>query len=163
MKGVSWGAIFLIVLGLFTVLTPYSIFPVCQAAMPTASGGAVPMKCFWTARAAVGSGGMILFAGLLLLFVRTPGTRLGVALMLFAVGLFAILTPHTLIGVCPGEMMACHMGTLPALSLLGLLTLLAAAGVALRARKDMASTGKSPASRGGKRHTAAMRPDDEER
>ena len=137
MKEISWGALLLIVLGCLIALTPYHLFPVCKATVPTASGGAVPMKCFWTARAVLGNGGMIAFAGLLLLFVKTPGVRLGAALAPFSAGLLAVMTPHGLIGVCPGETMACHMGTLPALTLLGSFAVLAAIGIAARAGKRM--------------------------
>ncbi len=146
MKGFSWGALALLVLGLLITLTPQFVFPVCSAGVPTASGGVVPMKCFWTARAVLGDGAAIALSGLLLFFIKTPGVRLGAALLPLAAGALAVLTPHWLIGVCPGEMMACHMGTLPALTLLGLLAVLAAACVAGRARKNMAG----PAG-GGKR------------
>ena len=137
MKVISWGTFVLVILGTLVVLTPYSVFPICQAAVSTASGGTVPMKCFWSARATLGNGGLIIAAGLLLFFAKHSGVRLGIALMLLPVGLLTILTPSVLIGVCAAETMPCHMGTLPALSLLGLLVMLTAAVIAFRSGKAL--------------------------
>ena len=124
-------------LGLLIMLTPQSIFPVCEQTIATASGAAVPMKCFWTARAAYGVGGLIVVAGLMLAFTGLPGVRLGIAAMLLFTSLLSGLMPTELIGVCAGVMMPCHMGTLPALALLSLFTGLAALGVAWAAWKEL--------------------------
>ena len=139
-------------LGLLVALTPYVLFTVCQTGVPTASGSFVPMKCFWTARASLGNGGLIVFSGLVLCIARHPGVRLGAALVTAAAGTLAILTPVWVIGVCPGGMMPCHMGTRPALILLGLLTVLAAALIALRARRDMTASTRN------RRHSDEVRP-----
>jgi hypothetical protein len=143
MKKISWGAFFLVVLGTAIALAPYFLFPVCQASVPTASGGAVPMKCFWTARAALGDGGVIVFSGLLLFFVKAPGVRLGIALAPLLAGALVAATPQWLIGVCPGEMMACRMGTLPALTLLGGGAVITAVCVAAGAGKSMTNSAQS--------------------
>lgn len=164
MKGFSWGGAFVLLLGVLIALTPYFIFPVCEALIPTAMGGAVPMKCFWAARVSAGSGGAVAFAGILLLAGRAPGFRMGVSFMVLALGALVILNPHKLIGVCPGETMACHMGTLPALTLLGVLTILAAALILLAARKEAAlaarKTAFEKAALERKRQDAAMGKDE---
>ena len=127
----------IMLLGLLIMLTPQIIFPVCERTIATASGGAVPMKCFWTARAAYGTGGLVMTAGLMLAFVGLPGVRLGIAAMLLFVSLLSALLPMELIGVCAGVMMPCHMGTLPALCLLSLFSGLASLGVAWAAWKEL--------------------------
>lgn len=128
---------FVLLLGLLTALTPYYIFPVCQATVAAASGAAIPMKCFWMARAVLGQGMIVMFAGALLAFSSSPGVRLGASLMLLPVSLVTALLPTWLIGVCMNEAMPCHMGTLPALCLLSLFTALSAAAIAWKARKNM--------------------------
>jgi hypothetical protein len=137
-KRFSWGAVVTIALGALIVLAPYGLFPVCEAAVLTAAGGSVPMKCFWTARASLGNGGLAIAAGFLLLFAQNPGLRLGLASLVLAAGLLTVLAPTALIGVCRGETMPCHMGTLPALMLLGSLTMLAGAAMIFKAKKAMA-------------------------
>lgn len=145
MSGRLVPALFVVLLGALTMLGPYFIFPVCPGAVLTANGGAIPMKCFWTARAALGCGGLIVFAGLLLTVAKTPGVRLGLALMLMPVGLLVAAFPYALIGVCGSEMMPCRLGTLPALCLLDGLTFLVGLGIALSARKAMAASARRAA------------------
>ena len=137
---ISFGAVALVVLGLLIALVPLCLFPVCEAGIATASGGSVPMKCYWTARVSLGSGGLVAFAGVLLLLCAKHPFCLGVALMAIPAGLLVILAPTQLIGVCPGEQMACHMGTLPALSLLGGLVILVATGIAIRSGRAKATS-----------------------
>ena len=143
MKGFSWGALIVVILGLLVVLTPFYLFPVCRAMPLSDSGASAPMKCFWTARAALGVGGMLVVSGLSLFFVKNPGTRLGLAFAPLCAGLLAILIPNQLIGVCPGETMPCHMGTLPALSVWGLFSVLAAVCIGISARRRMTDSGPS--------------------
>ena len=145
----SWGTFALVMLGTLVVLTPYYVFPVCQASVATAAGGTAPMKCFWSARAALGTGGLTIAAGLLLFFARYSGVRLGIALMLLPVGLLTILAPSALIGVCVTETMPCRMGTLPALSLLGLLVMLTAAVMAFRSGKALRAERSAAGRTGG--------------
>ena len=132
MKRGRFSACAVLALGLLTILVPYGVFPVCEGLIATASGGAVPMKCFWTARAVAGLGALLLFAGLVLFFAKSPPVRFGVALMLLPVGLLTFLVPWKLIGVCASEAMPCRMGTLPALGLLGLFTGVTATAIAWR-------------------------------
>jgi len=140
MKSGRFSACVIVVLGMLTILAPYVIFPVCDGLVATASGGAMPMKCFWTARAAAGLGGPLLFAGLVLFFAESPAVRFGVALMLLPIGLLILLVPWKLIGVCAAEAMPCHMGTLPALCLLSLFTGVTAAAIAWRGYRMMRAT-----------------------
>ena len=143
MNELPWGAVFTVALGLLVCLAPYHIFPVCEGHSPTSA----PMKCFWAARATLGNGGLTIFAGCLLLLSHHAPFRLGVALMLLPVGLLVIVTPGLLIGVCANELMPCHMGTLPALALLGTLLVVTGLGMAHAARKNLAFVRKGKGDR----------------
>ncbi|MEY8352695.1 DUF4418 family protein [Lachnospiraceae bacterium 54-53] len=108
--------------GLLIVLVPVCIFPTCSGVIETAAGGTVPMKCFWSGRAEMGVGFLILCSGILLLFFQSPLVRLGISIMTALAGLLGILIPSLLIGGCEMSTMACRMGTFPAVTLLGVLT-----------------------------------------
>ena len=126
-----------IVLGFLIAAAPYCLFPVCTGRLTAASGALLPMKCFWTAKAALGCGGVIVCAGIIIALVSSPGVRLGAALTLLPVSALAAAFPTILIGVCANEMMPCRAGTLPALCLLGTFTGVTALIMALRLRKQM--------------------------
>lgn len=139
MKSSLFSSLFVLLLGLLTALTPYYLFPVCEATVASASGASIPMKCFWMARAVLGQGIIVMFAGLVLAVFSSPGVRLGTGLMLLPISLVTALLSTQLVGVCASETMACHMGTLPAVCLLSLFTALCAAAIAWKARKNMVS------------------------
>ena len=135
MKGHFFGAFVVVALGAFIMATPFWFFPVCQDGVAAASGAVLPMKCHWMARSELGCGAVVVFAGLALLFAG-PAVRKGVALMLLPLGALVILLPTRLVGVCKSEMMPCHMGTLPALCLLGGATVAVGAAILLRLRAE---------------------------
>ncbi|KDN10290.1 hypothetical protein GAPWKB30_1092 [Gilliamella apicola] len=84
------------------------------------------MKCFWTARAEIGIGCLVIAIGALLLISRTAFVRIGLSMALACISLLAAAIPTILIGVCGNEMMRCNMGSKPALVLLsGLLFIVA--------------------------------------
>lgn len=118
MKRAPVSGILLVLAGITLALVPYAVLPVCAGTVETASGGSVPMKCFWTAKAELGVGSLITFGGLLSCFSRDAGARFGIAAMTAGTALLGIAFPTALIGVCPSEAMACRMGTLPALVLI---------------------------------------------
>lgn len=119
-RSVLYGGI-LIAGGALLALLPQFVLPVCSATVATASGGSTPMKCFWTARAEIGAGALIIFGGIRLCVLCAPGIRLGVSLMAAGTALLAMAFPTVLIGVCAFEYMPCRMGTLPGIMLVGTL------------------------------------------
>lgn len=129
-----------IIIGVLLILFPLYILPVCPPpeaitmsvdAMNSEAGhvhtsvGKI-MKCFWTARAEVGVGSLVIAIGILMLFCRTVFVRMGLSMAVACIALLAAAIPTILIGVCGNEMMICNMGAKPALVLLsGLLFIVA--------------------------------------
>lgn len=128
-------SLFFVFLGLMIILFPIYILPVCphpDALANTAhginnqvantghmhTGAGKIMKCFWTARAELGIGALIIAIGTLMLLSRTIFVRLGLSMALVCISFLAIAIPTILIGVCSNEMMRCNMGAKPALVLL---------------------------------------------
>ncbi|MDR1921226.1 MAG: DUF4418 family protein [Candidatus Adiutrix sp.] len=76
------------------------------------------MVCFWSAKAELGLGALIIAGGLLLALSHSLERRRGVTLMLAASAFFGAAIPTLLIGVCRPETAPCRAGTLPALLIL---------------------------------------------
>jgi hypothetical protein len=122
MKNRLLSGITVAVLGLLIALVPVCIFPACTKLIETAAGGAVPMKCFWSGRAEIGIGLLILCGGVLLAVFRSPLTRIGVSAMTALAGVLGLLVPTLLIGGCEMPTMTCRMTTFPAVIVLSILT-----------------------------------------
>ncbi len=106
-------------LGLLFILVPHYLLPVCDNTLTLANGvSGVPMKCFWSAMAESGLGGVVILSGLLICLTPSPEVRLGISIMNLLLALLAATLPSLLIGVCANEAMACRLGTLPALYVL---------------------------------------------
>lgn len=134
-------SLFFILIGLLLILVPLYILPVCpppelvsmpsdaidqHAAHSMQHGTGKIMKCFWTARAEIGIGSVVIAIGLLMHFTKNAFIRMGLSMSLACIALLAAAIPLVLIGVCGNEMMRCNMGTKPALVLLsGLLFVVA--------------------------------------
>jgi|WetSurMetagenome_2_1015567.scaffolds.fasta_scaffold127173_3 hypothetical protein len=104
-------------------------FTECSTLMKLANGMMTPMKCHWTAIAELGMSIPLAALGGLLFFSKRNETRRSLSIMGAVLGVFVVLFPTTLIGVCAGNMMACRNLMLPALILSG--TLVFAACIAI--------------------------------
>lgn len=131
MKNRLLSGIVIAVLGLLSSLVPVCIFPPCTKLIETASGGTTPMKCFWSGRAEIGIGLLILCGGVLLIVFKSPLTRLGISLMTALTGVLGLLVPTLLIGGCGMATMPCRLTTFPALYVLAVLTVAACAANAV--------------------------------
>ncbi|WP_010258172.1 DUF4418 family protein [Treponema primitia] len=107
-----------IVLGILIAIGPITIFPVCEIRD-------VIMKCHWTARAELGVGLSIAVLGILTLFFESK--IFGLSAGVFINGILVLLFPTVLIGVCAHPRASCHMLALPALLVLGSITIVVAA------------------------------------
>lgn len=102
-----------IVLGMLIAVAPQTFARVCAVKE-------MPMACHYTAQAALGIGTVIAVLAVIGFFVN-DGVRSGLDIANAVLGVFVVLVPTVLIGVCKGAMMHCHMVTMPLLIVLGVL------------------------------------------
>ena len=100
-------------------------FTECSGMLKLANGMETHMKCFWTAIAELGMSIPLAALGGLLFFSKRKETRMSLSIMGAILGVFVVLFPTTLIGVCKSNMMACRNLMLPALVLSGILVVVA--------------------------------------
>jgi hypothetical protein len=126
----------IIALALAIIVIPQ--FTNCEAqgrVLTLASGKTTPMKCTWTARAEIATGVPILAIGSMMLFVRKKESLRYLGGMGAVLGIFAMLLPTVLIGVCSGNMV-CHTVMKPSLLTFGaLVTAAGVIGITLASRK----------------------------
>ena len=88
-----------------------------------ANGMKAPMKCFWTAMAAIATAVPLFGVGLLQIFSRQKETRRSLGILGGLLGLMAIALPTVLIGVCAHPDASCHLVMRPALIFMGVLVM----------------------------------------
>jgi hypothetical protein len=123
------------VLGVIVILIPWLLFPVCGHGRfaPPPGTLARPHGCDLTLAAETMLGIAAVIAGLLPL-LSSRGLRTS-AIATAIIGVFVILFPTVITGVCRSATMPCVMGTRPALVLAGALMVLnGIAGVLLATR-----------------------------
>jgi hypothetical protein len=126
-------ATILIFVGILTIILPWYILPVCEAAdknsasmadMKMGTTGGMIMKCGYTARAEAGVGALGILLGLTLLIFPGRDSRKAIGIHAIGVGLLTALLPTVLIGVCGTPTAPCVIGTKPGLILLGAITII---------------------------------------
>lgn len=126
-----------IVLGLFLILVPWVIFPVCGVGRYAPADGTIAgvHACHGTLKAETVLGAVAIVAGLVPLF--WPGRRvlLFSSIAVLFVAVFAVLFPAVITGVCKVPTMPCRLGTLPALVITGVLTGMAGLAGIIMSRK----------------------------
>lgn len=150
MKNRIVSSVLFIFIGALLILFPLYILPVCplpdaQTIPATTMAGdghmhSTPgkiMKCFWTARAEIGIGSLVIAIGALVLFSRSLFVRMGLSMALACTAVLAAAIPTILIGVCGNEMMRCNMGAKPALILLAIVLVIAAISNVLYLNKQV--------------------------
>jgi hypothetical protein len=116
-------AMVLMILGLVTIFVPS--FYTCHAhgkAVQLPGGKTIPMKCLWTARGEIGMGILVLAIGIFLFISRTLESRRFFSILALLLGIFIILLPSVLIGVCINPDMPCVVLMKPILLLIGVVT-----------------------------------------
>jgi len=108
--------------GVLIIITPI-ILPVCEGLLELVNGKQVPMRCFWTARAEMILGALVVIAGLTIAFAKNAEARRRLNYQVSFLGLATILTPLFIIPTCMNPDMACNVGTKPALIILGVVTM----------------------------------------
>lgn len=91
--------------------------------MTLENGKTIPMKCHWTGQAEMALAGPLLVTGSLLAINKRKETLHGLSVLGGILGIFVILLPTALIGVCANPDMICNSVMRPTLILLGSLIL----------------------------------------
>jgi hypothetical protein len=121
----------LVVLALVSAIVPQ--FADCQSqgrALTLADGRTVPMKCHWTSEASLATAVPLAMLGGLIFFSKRKETQRALAILGAVLGLFLILLPTALIGVCASPDMICNSLMRPTLIFTGILTMVTS-GIAL--------------------------------
>jgi hypothetical protein len=124
---------FVIILGLLIALGPQLFFKVCAA-----HGSTFPL-CHWSARAELGIGMLIAALGICLIIFNNKKTQLGLYIGIFFTSIISLSIPHVLIGGCKASTMACHRVAFPAITIIGVITLLFSAFLVVRLEKKNTS------------------------
>ncbi|OPY30992.1 MAG: hypothetical protein A4E32_01974 [Methanomassiliicoccales archaeon PtaU1.Bin124] len=110
-------AILLSIIGILIALGPWTIFPVCDS-------GASTMICHYTAEAEIIIGSLVVLAAVPLVFLKRAESIIVIGLMEAALGVWTILVPTALLGLCKPSFMECQTIGGPALTLWGIITIL---------------------------------------
>ena len=113
----------------------------CQSqgkSLALANGQTVPMKCHWTAMAALGMAVPLLALGGVMAFSRRKEARRALSMLGVAMGAVVALLPTYLIGVCANGMMACNNTMMPTLLFSGIVIGAISLVTLVLARKDEA-------------------------
>lgn len=86
-----------------------------------ANGKQLPMPCGWTARAEVGTGALVVVAGILLQFGRSAEAKMMIGIFAVVLGVLAILFPTIITKICAMSRHACNLLTAPVLILTGVI------------------------------------------
>lgn len=115
-----------LIVGLAVLIGVVPIFFNCLhdgKAITLGDGRQIPMKCFWTAMAAIASAAPLLGVGGLMAWSRQRETRRSLGILGGILGLVVIGLPTFLIGVCAHPDASCNMVMKPALIFMGVLVI----------------------------------------
>ncbi len=126
----------LIVMALGIAIVP--AFTDCQSqgkAIVLSSGKTVPMKCHWTGIAEIATGVPLAAVGIMMTFTRRKNSLYTLSGMGGILGIFAVLLPTTLIGVCTNMTALCNTVMQPTLTAMGSVAIAGSLGAMVLARK----------------------------
>ena len=106
----------LILLALVIGVVPQ--FSDCESqgrAIELPNGMTIPMRCHWTGQAEMASAGPLLVLGALMLTNQRKESLRGLMILGIVLGIFVVLLPTYLIGVCSNEDMICNILMKPTL------------------------------------------------
>ena len=128
--GVALGAVVLAVLPFLTQ---------CAEGVALASGATVPMKCHWTAMAAIATAIPLAIVGVAAFFSRRAETLRVLGVLTAALGGIAMALPTALIGVCANPSHMCNYVMRPSMILIGLAVIVAGLAMAFLTRREVRS------------------------
>ena len=129
--------IVIVVLALVVGIVPQ--FTDCMSqgkSLALANGNTVPMKCHWTAMAALGMSIPLLALGGIMAFSRRKETQRALSMLGVAMGVVVTMLPTYLFGVCGNAMMPCNNTMMPTLIFSGALIGVISLVTLVLARKD---------------------------
>ncbi len=127
----------LIVLGLAITILP--VFTDCQSQgnfLTTSAGKEVAMKCHWAGVAEIATGVPLLAVGVIIVATRRKNDLFYLGIVGVILGVFTIMIPNNLIGVCQTPTMLCHTLMNPALTVFGSLAVACSLGAMILTRKQ---------------------------
>jgi hypothetical protein len=131
-------ATILVILALVIGLVPQ--FTDCASqgrALTLQNGKTVPMKCHWTGQAEIAVAGPLFILGGLMAFNRRRDILRNLSVMGIVLGVFAVLLPTVLIGVCASPDMLCNSLMKPTLIFGGTVAAIASLfGLVLMSRSE---------------------------
>ncbi len=131
--------IIIVVFALVVGIVPQFTDCMSQGKMLTlANGNTVPMKCHWTAMAALGMSIPLLALGGAMTFSRRKETQRALSVLGVAMGIIVALLPTYLFGVCANGMMLCNNTMMPTLIFSGIVIGAISLVTLALARKDEA-------------------------
>jgi hypothetical protein len=119
------------------------MFSDCESqgrSLTLANGREIPMKCHWTGLAELAMAAPLLVVGSLMATSKRRESLRNAGLIAAALGVFVILLPATLIGVCGNPDMSCNSFMKPALMLMGSLVLVGGLAVAFHSLRQKEET-----------------------
>lgn len=129
-------ALTLLVLGIILAVGPWVLFPICEVEGMLQPNG-LPMPCGFTARAEMVAGSLLFIGGLLLFFAKSNETKRVIAILSTAIGVWSVLIPVYLIGVCKNLDHPCVLETKPSLLIVGAAVVIVSLVLLYMTRKKM--------------------------
>lgn len=109
-----------IILGALLILTPTVLFPTCSIEK-------MKMACYYTGRAEIGLGVLIVALGIVVIALAKQTIRVGISIAQIGIGILALLYPIKLIGLCGMSEMDCRIQTFPAIIVISILLMIVSA------------------------------------
>jgi hypothetical protein len=115
-----------ILIAVAAVLVPWLVFPPCE------SHG----NCHYSFIAEIGVAAIVFISGIMIVLSKGVEAPRLLSVVSSVCGVFMILFPSALIGVCESPMMACRYGALPVWNLLGGLLVIVSIAVFFSAKEE---------------------------
>jgi hypothetical protein len=128
------GAILVVLAFAIAIVPQYTDCLSRGMAITLPSGMSMPMRCHWTRQAEVATAGPLAAVGILMGLSRRKRTIRTLGVLGIVLGIFAILLPASLIGVCASDQMICNMVMRPSLILAGILAIVTSVVALLASR-----------------------------
>ncbi len=114
-------SITLMITGVFLAIGPQTIIKVCDWSDRK-------MKCYWSSRAEIGIGLIMIALGVLYLLLEQWQAKIAISILGITTGIIAILIPTILVGGCADERMMCQSLSFPAIYLISVVAIIAVLG-----------------------------------